>query len=203
MTPFASVAMLEKLALLKMALCNAPALSSASSARLRGHVFHREDQQLAVAARLELAGVEQHHPAADHRERVFQLKIIEDGTLGDDVFEQAPQVGDVPLAVAQLVNEAVLGFFGRDVKGLIESAIGGLHAQSGVEDQQRLAHRVDDVHRIVLNIFDERLGFHPKQPLVGFSNCYSTGLRHRRLKLPSEIGLCCVKLGWRLADQPF
>src|SRR5437016_14639989 len=35
MTPFSSVAMLEKLALLKIALCNAPALSSASSARLR------------------------------------------------------------------------------------------------------------------------------------------------------------------------
>src|ERR1019366_5552025 len=34
MTPFASVAMLEKLALLKIALCKAPALSSASSACL-------------------------------------------------------------------------------------------------------------------------------------------------------------------------
>src|ERR1035438_9781375 len=35
MTPFASVAILEKLALLKIALCRAPALSSASSACLR------------------------------------------------------------------------------------------------------------------------------------------------------------------------
>src|SRR5665647_271773 len=35
MTPLASVAMLEKLALLKIALCRAPALSSASSACLR------------------------------------------------------------------------------------------------------------------------------------------------------------------------
>src|SRR5665213_1488110 len=35
MTPFASVAMLEKLALLKIALCRAPALSSASSVCLR------------------------------------------------------------------------------------------------------------------------------------------------------------------------
>ena len=34
-TPLASVAMLEKLALLKIALCKAPALSSASSACLR------------------------------------------------------------------------------------------------------------------------------------------------------------------------
>ena len=35
MTPFASVAMLEKLALLKIAFCRAPAFSSSSSARLR------------------------------------------------------------------------------------------------------------------------------------------------------------------------
>ena len=35
MTPFASVAMLEKLALLKIALCRAPALSRACSASLR------------------------------------------------------------------------------------------------------------------------------------------------------------------------
>ena len=35
MTPFASVAMLEKFALLKIALCNAPAFSSAAFACLR------------------------------------------------------------------------------------------------------------------------------------------------------------------------
>ena len=34
-TPLASVAMLEKLTLLKIALCSAPALARASSARLR------------------------------------------------------------------------------------------------------------------------------------------------------------------------
>jgi hypothetical protein len=33
MTPLASVAMLEKLALLKIALCSAPAVSSTSEAR--------------------------------------------------------------------------------------------------------------------------------------------------------------------------
>jgi hypothetical protein len=38
MTPLASVAMLEKLALLKIALWSAPAWSSASSARLRSVV---------------------------------------------------------------------------------------------------------------------------------------------------------------------
>ena len=94
------------------------------------------------------------------REGVFQLEIVEDGTLGNHVFEQRPQVGDVPLAVAQLVNEAVLGFFGRDVKGLIEGAVGGSHAQGGVEDQKGLAHRIDDVQGVVLNIFDQWFSRH-------------------------------------------
>src|SRR5471032_845661 len=44
MTPFASVAMLEKLALLKIALCSAPAFSNAASACLRGVVG--ADQQV-------------------------------------------------------------------------------------------------------------------------------------------------------------
>ena len=158
MTPFSSVAMLEKLALLKIALCNAPALSKRFFRPLaRGHVFHGQNQQLAVPARLKLAGIEQHDPAADHREGVLQLKVVEDGTLGDDVFEQSPQVGNVPLAVAQLVNEPVHRLFGGDLKGLIERAVGGADAQGGVENQQGLAHRIDDVQRVVLNILDERL----------------------------------------------
>ena len=64
-----------------------------------------------MVARLELAGIEQHHPAADHREGVLQLEVVEDGALGDDILEQGPQVGDVPLAVAQLVDEAALGLW--------------------------------------------------------------------------------------------
>ena len=132
-----------------------------------GHVFHGQDQQFAVVARLELAGIEQHHPAANDREGVLELKVVEDGTLGDNIFEQGPQVGDVPLAVAQLVNQAVLGFFGRDVKGLVEGAVGGPDAQGGVEDQQGLAHRIDDVLGVVLNIvnlLNQWFSFHPRDP---------------------------------------
>jgi len=39
MTPLASVAMLEKLALLKIAFCSAPALSRAASLRISGMIF--------------------------------------------------------------------------------------------------------------------------------------------------------------------
>ena len=113
-----------------------------------------------MVACLELAGIEQHHPPADGRERVLELKVVEDRALGDDVLEQGPQVGDIPLAVAQLVDQAALGFVGRDMKRLIESAVGGPNAQRGVEDQQGLAHRIHDVLGIVLNILDQRFSFH-------------------------------------------
>src|SRR5688500_4389966 len=95
--------------------------------------------------RLELTGVEQHHPSADGWEGVRKLEIIEDGTFGNNILKQSPQIWDIRLTVAELVDQAVLGFCGRDVKRLIESAIGGSDAQCGVEDQQRLSHRIDDV----------------------------------------------------------
>ena len=117
-----------------------------------------------MVARLELAGVEQHHPAADGREGVLELEVVEDGALGDDVLEQGPQVGDVPLAVAQLVDEAALGLRGRDVERLVEGAVGGPDAQRGVEDQQGLAHRVHDVLGVVLNILDQWLSSHRGPP---------------------------------------
>ena len=126
-----------------------------------GDVLHGQDQQLAVVARLELAGVQQHHPAADRREGVLQLEVVEDRARGDDVLEERPQVGDVPLAVAQLVDQPALGLAGRDVERLVEGAVGRPHPQRGVEDQQRLPHRVHDVLRVGLDGLQIRLGASP------------------------------------------
>src|SRR5207244_2527187 len=142
------------------------------------------------------AGIEQHYPTANDRKGVFQFEVVEDGALGDNILEQGAQVGDVPLAVAQLINEAVLGFNGRDMKGLIESTVGGADAQAGVEDQQGLTHRVHDVLGVgfdglqirlgapprghvllvqgeVLNILKRWLQFHWRQPLSWENNSYA------------------------------
>ena len=110
-----------------------------------GHVFHGQHQQLPVMARLKLAGVEQHHPPSDDREVMLPLKIVEDRTQGNNIFKEVSQDRDIPLAVAQFVNQAVLGFFERDLKSLVEGAIRGSHAQRGVKNQERLAHRIHDV----------------------------------------------------------
>ena len=152
-----------------------------------------------MVARLKLAGVEQHHPAPDDREGVLELKVVEDGAFGDNVLEQRPQVGDVPLAVAQLVNQAVLGFFGRNVKGLIEGAVGGPDAQGGVEDQQRLAHRVHDVQGVVLNILNEWFSSHPRGPPA----CFSTpGSPRPAAAETSTARMVMSVLGTRAAAPP-
>ena len=54
----------------------------------RGHIFHGQNEQFAVVTRLELASVEEHDSAADHRERVLELEIVEDGILGDHILKQ-------------------------------------------------------------------------------------------------------------------
>ena len=92
---------------------------------------------------------------------MLPLKVVEDRTQGDNIFEKSSQGGNVPLAVAQLVDEAVLGFFERDLKSLVKGAVRGSHAQRGVENQQRFAHRIDDVLSICFNGFQIRLGTPP------------------------------------------
>ena len=161
--------MLEKLALIENRVLQSACLEQGLFCLLAlGHVPHGQDQQLTVVACLELASVEQHHPAADDREGVLELEVVEDRALGDDVLEQGPQVGDVPLAVAQLVDESALGLIGRDVKRLVEGAVGGADAERGVEDQQGLAHRVNNVLGVVLNILNEWCSFHTYHPSACF-----------------------------------
>ena len=82
MTPFASVAMLEKLALLKIALCRAPALSSASSACLRARVVGA-DQQIADDGVLRVA------QRRDRHHRREPAPVLADIGQLVDVFDPA------------------------------------------------------------------------------------------------------------------
>src|ERR1700688_3337206 len=100
---------------------------------------------------LQLAGVEQHHPASNDRKVMRPLKIVKDRTQGNNFFKKGAQDRNIPLAVAQLVNQTVLGFFERDLKSLVEGAVRGSHAQGGVENQKRLPDRIHDVLGVGLN----------------------------------------------------
>ena len=60
--------------------------------------------------RHEAAGVEQHDLLANRREVVFHLVVVEGWLFDRTSFSKRPQAGNVPLAVAQVEEEAVFGF---------------------------------------------------------------------------------------------
>ena len=53
----------------------------------------------------EAAGVEQHGPLTERREVVLDLEVVDGVVAGKDFIQQRPQAGDVPLAVAQVVEQ--------------------------------------------------------------------------------------------------
>ncbi len=108
-----------------------------------GHVL--EGQQDPVVALLrEPAGVEQHHLVPDVREIVRQLEIVDHRIVWEDLLEQGAQARNVPLPVAQVVEKPAFGVLRQNLKCAVEGAVGTLHPQMPVQDQQRFAHSVDD-----------------------------------------------------------
>ena len=74
-----------------------------------GDVLDGQQDQVRLAVhRLKTAGVEKHGLAANRREVVFNLIVVDGMVVGQDFIQHAPQLGNVPLAVAQLVDEAAL-----------------------------------------------------------------------------------------------
>src|SRR5437763_11926255 len=96
-------------------------------------------------ARQQLTSVVLPYTTLFRSEVVLELEIVEDGTLRHDVFEEGAQGRDVPLAVAQLVDEAVLGLFRGGENARVESTDRGPPSPGWCQDQEGLAHRVHDV----------------------------------------------------------
>src|SRR4029077_2926255 len=64
--------------------------------------------------------------------------------LGNDFFQQHAKLWNVPLAIAQRVKKSAFGVLGADLECRIEGAARGDHAQVFVEDENGLAHGVDN-----------------------------------------------------------
>ena len=122
-----------------------------------GGVLHRQQEQLAIDARLgELAGIEEHRAAADGGKIVGDFEIAELRVLRNDVFEQAAQFRNVPLAVAELVQQSAFRLRFRCPESAEERLVRHLHVQILVEDQQRLSHRLYDCFREGLDLLQDR-----------------------------------------------
>jgi hypothetical protein len=88
--------------------------------------------------------IEQHGAPADVGELVLDLVAVHDKLLRQDFFQQHPQRGDVPLAVAQRVQQPALRILRVGAEGVVERAAGGDDAQVLIQDKEWLAHGVDD-----------------------------------------------------------
>ena len=112
-----------------------------------------QEQALAAFHRREPAGVEQHDFRADRGERVLHFEIVNGIEVLQDSVEQRPQTGDIPLTVAEVVNELALRFHFRDAEGEVERAIRGHDVQTLVEHNKRFAQRGNDILGVRERIF--------------------------------------------------
>jgi len=65
---------------------------------------------------------------ADVGEIVLDLVVVKGRLFRKDVAQQFPQLGDIPLLIAQGIDKLPHGLFGGYFEDLIESPVGGYHS---------------------------------------------------------------------------
>ena len=108
----------------------------------------------------DLPGVEQDGLAADAGKVVLDLVAVDHGVVREDLLDEHPQLGDVPLPVAQVVDEVPDGLLGRHLEGRVEALVRGEDLQVVVQHHQRLAHGLDDVLGVFPRILDVGVELH-------------------------------------------
>ena len=120
-----------------------------------GDVLEGEDDALGQARGVvEAAAKKQHGAPAEGGELVGDLVPGEDVFLRQHLLQQRAQGGDVPLAIAQLVDEPALGLGGRDVEALVKNLAGRVHAQVGAQDEKGQRHGAHGGLGVVARGFD-------------------------------------------------
>src|SRR6266567_3276323 len=103
----------------------------------RRNVFDREQDQVGAAVTLlHGAALKQQRLAADSGELLLHLQPREPFSVGMNTLQEMPQLGNIPNPVARAANGTPFRRLGRNLKEVVEGAIGRLHAEVDVEDQQ-------------------------------------------------------------------
>ena len=76
---------------------------------------------------------------------MLNLEVFNGMAVGQDLGQQRPQLGDVPLTVAQVVDEPALRLFFRGVEVPVEGGVGRANPQALVENHEWLSQGRDDV----------------------------------------------------------
>ena len=122
-----------------------------------GDVFHgQKDDVRADVLPENLPGVQQNGLAADIEEIVFDFVAVEHRVVQQDIFKEVPQLGDVPLPVAEVVDEVPDGLLGGDPEGIVKAVVGGENLQVGIEHDQRFADGFHDVLGVFPGNLDSR-----------------------------------------------
>src|SRR6185436_11787192 len=90
------------------------------------------------------AGVQEHGAGANALQMVSHFEIVERGISWEDLLEQLAQRRNVPLAIAEFVDEAALRFGGSGAEGLVKGGVGRVNTQIGVEDKDWIPGGADE-----------------------------------------------------------
>jgi hypothetical protein len=113
-----------------------------------GDILHaKQNRRVGAALGEHLAGVQPDRAGSKPRKLVLDFIALHHALLGYDFFQQHAKLWNVPLSIAQRVEKPTFGVLGTDLECRIEGATRGDHPQVFVEDENRLADRIDDALR--------------------------------------------------------
>ena len=75
---------------------------------------------------------------------MFDLIVVKGRLLGQDGFQQFPQLGDIPLFIAQVIDKLSHGLFRLYLEEFIEGTADGDHPEVLIQRDQGFTHGVDD-----------------------------------------------------------
>src|SRR6202011_5482719 len=105
-----------------------------------GDIFDRQQQSCTAVALIEyLASIQQHRPLADRRKDALDLIFLARRVVRDDVLKECTQRRNVPLAVAQLIEQMTLSFFWGHIECAVERSACDNNAKRIVEHDKGLA----------------------------------------------------------------
>src|ERR1043166_1064552 len=108
-------------------------------------VLHAEQNGRLGASLIEhLPRIQAHRPVPGTGKLFFDVIVLHHAMLGYDFFQQQSKLWNVPLTVAQFVEQPALGVPGCHLEERIKRAARGYHAQRLVENQDGLADSVDN-----------------------------------------------------------
>src|SRR5688572_17411839 len=93
--------------------------------------------------------IEEHLAGAKTGKIMVDYEVVEDVVVWKDVLQEGPQGGNVPLSIADVINNLAEGLFFFDVKHLIEGLVRAPNPQVFVQYKHGLPDCVNGLLRLL------------------------------------------------------